>query len=119
MEENLNGHTKAWANIWNSGKDHNHFDRIVASKTTRSENVADMYLMYKDHKPGTKTRPTATGCSSNTLGLSNAVSEILESVSLAVPNRYNCISSEDMLARVHKSNKKLREEYLARNIKSG
>ena len=115
MEENLNGHSKAWANIWNSGRDHKHFDRIIASKITRSENVADLYLMFKDHKPGKKTRPTATGCSSNTLGLSNAVSEILESVSLAAPNRYNCISSEDMLARVHKTNNKIQEQYLARN----
>ena len=114
MEENLNGHSKAWANIWNSGRDHNHFDRIIASKITRSENVADMYLMFKDHKPGKNTRPTATGCSSNTLGLSNAVSEILESVSLAAPNRYNCVSSEDMLARVHKANIKILEYSLAR-----
>ena len=104
MEENLNGHSKAWANIWNSGRDHNHFERIVNSKVTRSENVADLYLMFKDHKSGNKTRPTATGCSSNTLGLSNAVAELLESVSISEPNRYNCISSEDMLARLHKSN---------------
>ena len=66
MEETLNGHSKAWANIWNSGRDHNHFDRIITSKMTRSESVADLYLMFKDHKPGNKTRPTATGCSSNT-----------------------------------------------------
>ena len=108
MEETLNGHASAWANIWNSGRDHNHFERIVASKTTHSENVADLYLMYKDHKIGDKTRPTATGCSSNTLGLSNAVAEILESVSNAEPKRYNCISSEDLLARIHSCNNKIR-----------
>ena len=115
MEETLNGHSKAWTNIWNSGRDHNHFDRIITSKMTRSENVADLYLMFKDHKPGNKTRPTATGCSSNTLGLSNAVAEILESVSIAEPRRYNCISSEDMLARIHKSNKIKQEQSQARN----
>ena len=109
MEETLNGHSRAWANIWNSGKDHKHFDRIVTSKITHSENVADLYLMYKDHKAGNKTRPTATGCTSNTLGLSNAVAELLESISNADPNRYNCISSEDMLARIHKSSKKILE----------
>ena len=55
----------------------------MASKTTHSENIADLYLMYKDHKPGKKTRQTATGHSSGSLGLSNAVAEVLESVSNA------------------------------------
>ena len=52
----------------------------MASKTTHSENIVDVYLMFKDHKPGKKTRPTATGHSSNSLGLSNAVAEVLEAV---------------------------------------
>ena len=104
MEEELNGHNRAWANIWNSGKDHGHFERIITSKTTHSENVADLYLMVKDHKEGNKTRPTATGCTSNTQGLSNAVAELLEAVSNAEKQRYNCISSEDMLARIHRCN---------------
>ena len=77
IKENLNGHSKAWVNIWNSGRDHNHFERIINSKVTRSENVADMYLMFKGHKSGNKTGPTATWCSSNTLGLSNTVAELL------------------------------------------
>ena len=109
MEEVLNGHSRAWANIFGSGKDHKHFERIIASKTTHSENIADLYLMYKDHKLGDKTRPTATGCTSNTLGLSNAVAEVLESVSNSEKERYNTISSEDMLARFHSSNKKIEE----------
>ena len=32
IEETLNGHSRAWTNIWNSGKDHGHFDRIATSK---------------------------------------------------------------------------------------
>ena len=79
----------------------------MASKTTKSENVADLYLMFKDHKNGNKTRPTATGCSSNTLGLSNAVAEVLEAVANTEPRRYNTISSEDMLARFHQCNKNI------------
>ena len=107
LEETLNGHSKAWCHIWGSGKDHNHFDRILTSKVTHSENVANLYLMFKDHKPGTKTRPTATGHSSNSLGLSNAVAEILESVANSEQKRYNTISSEDMLSRIHEYNKKV------------
>ena len=108
MEVNLNGHNRAWANIWGSGKDHDHFERIIASKTTHSENLANLYLMYKDHKEGDKTRPTATGHSSNSLGLSNSVAEVLESVANSLDKRYNTISSEDMLARIHRYNKNIK-----------
>ena len=72
--------------------------------------------MFKDHKDGKKTRPTATGCTSNTLGLSNAVAEVLESISNAEPNRYNCISGEDMLSRIHSCNKNIIENTTRKNI---
>ena len=64
--------------------------------------------MYKDHKEGDKTRPTATGHSSNSLGLSNSVAEVLESVANSLDKRYNTISSEDMLARIHRYNKNIK-----------
>ena len=105
IEEKLNGHNRAWAQIWNSGDDHNHLSRIITSKTTHSENIADLYLMFKDHKEGKKTRPTATGHSSNSLGLSNAVAEVLEAVNNSESLRYNTISTEDMLARIVEYNK--------------
>ena len=102
MAEIVNGHTRAWSQIWNSGQDHVHTSRIIASKTTHSENVADLYL-----KPGKKTRPTATGHSSNSLGLSNAIAEVLEAVANFQTRRYNTISSEDMLARIREYNKSI------------
>ena len=107
IEENLNGHSRAWAQIWSTGDDHNHTSRVMASKVTHSENIADLYLMYKDHKSGDKTRPTATGHSSNSLGMSNAVSEVLEAVANSEPNRYNTISTEDMLSRITEYNKQV------------
>ena len=107
-EETINGHTRAWIHIWGSGKNHQHMDRILSSKVTHSENVANLYLMFKDHKPGTRTRPTATGHSSNSLGLSNSVAEILEAVANSEARRYNTISSEDMLHRIHKYNKNIK-----------
>ena len=113
LEETLNGHSRIWAHMWGYGKDHKHFDRILTSKITHSENLANLYLMFKDHKEGTKTRPTATGHSSNSLGLSNSVAEILESIANAEPRRYNTISSEDMLSRIHGYNKKIQEKSLA------
>ena len=116
IEETINGHSRAWAHIWGSGKDHKHFDRILTSKVSHSENVANLYLMHKDHKPGIKTRPTATGHSSNSLGLSNSVAEILESVANSEKYRYNTISSEDMLSRMHGYNKKIEDRLRSKDL---
>ena len=74
-------------------------DRIVKSKVTRSGNQANLTLLYKDHKVGNKTRPVASGNESYNLGLSNGVSELMESVSKGIKDPYSVISSEDMLAR--------------------
>ena len=61
IERNLNGHVFFWSKMWGSGEAHNHRDRIIDSKVVSSEQLADMYLMYKDHKPGQKSRPVVTG----------------------------------------------------------
>ena len=113
MEKQLNGHVFFWAKMWNSGESHGHRGRIIDSKVVSSEQLADMYLTYKDHKLGRKTRPVVTGCSSNTRGFSNCVSDLLESVNKADTEPYEAISSEDMLAEVENYNqeaKKIMEE---------
>ena len=104
IEKQLNGHVFFWSKIWGSGEDHGHRDRIIDSKVVSSEQLADLYLLYKDHKAGRKTRPVATGCTSNTRGFSNCVSDLLESVNKASLETYEAISSEDMLAKVEKYN---------------
>ena len=44
-------------------------------------------MTYKDHKKESrKTRPVVTGCTSNTRGLSNSVSNFLESIANSVQN---------------------------------
>jgi hypothetical protein len=91
--------------IWGSGGDHNHRDTIIDSKVVSSEQLADLYLMYKDHKRGGKSRPVVTGCNSNTKGLSNSVSDLLESVNKANETPYEAISGEDMLAKIEICNK--------------
>ena len=85
--------------MWGTGENHGHADRVRASKVTRSENKAELYLSYKDHKaePG-KTRPIATGCSSNTLALSNNAEETKREV----------ISTEDMLYNTKEHNKRVK-----------
>ena len=81
IERILNGHCTAWAKIWGTGEDNGHLERVIDSKRTTSENLANLWLAYKDHKKEKgKSRPIATGCTSNTRGFSNSVSNLLESV---------------------------------------
>ena len=105
----MNGHTTFWCKMWRSGDAHGHRDRIKDSKACRSCKVASMYILVKDHKKDGSTRPVVTGCSSNTVGLSNAVSDFLESVANSIPDAYEVISSEDMLARVVAGNEEARK----------
>ena len=49
-EKVLNQHSLSWCKMWRTGKDHGHEDRIRQSKITNSENRAELYLSYKDHK---------------------------------------------------------------------
>ena len=63
-KKQLNWHVFFWSKIWGSGEDHNHKDRIIDSKVVSSEQLADMYMLYKDHKAGRASRPVVTGCNS-------------------------------------------------------
>ena len=59
-EKQLNGHVFFWSKMWGSGESHNHRGRIIDSKIVSSEQLADLYLMYKDHKEGKKSGPTVS-----------------------------------------------------------
>ena len=48
------------------------------------------------------------GCNSDTLALSNTLSEVVESVANAVKDPFEVISSEDLLSRVTECNEKVR-----------
>ena len=104
-EKNLNGHVFFWSKMLGSGDSHGHRDRIIDSKVVSSEQLASLYLMYKDHKKEKgSTRPVVTGCNSNTKGFSNSVSDLLESVNKAKEEAYEVVSGEDMLAKVEMYN---------------
>ena len=104
LERRVNQHTIAWELIWRTGEDHNHQERIMRSKATRSGNQANLNLLYKDHKEGDKTRPVATGNESYNQGLSNGLSDVMESVARVIRKPYSVISCEDLLARVSRYN---------------
>ena len=107
IERRLNEQSKFWTKILNSGKNHGHLDRILKSKIMNSENAAPKYYMFKDHKVEGGYRPVVSGCNSNSLGLSNTLSEVVESVCKSVDNPFEVISSEDLLSRIHICNEKL------------
>ena len=107
-EKLLNQHALAWCRMWRTGENHSHEDRIRQSKVTNSENKAELYLTYKDHKhvPG-KTRPIATGCTSNTLALSSSVSTLVESLASSEEGKVEVISTEDLLYNVGNHDKEV------------
>ena len=109
IESRINAQTKFWTKILNSGKDHGHQDRILQSKQSESQNCAPKYFMYKDHKVEGGWRPVVGGCNSDTLGLSNTLSELVESVCMSIESPYEVISSEDMLSRISVCNERIRE----------
>ena len=113
IEKRLNDQVRFWTRILNTGKNHDHMDRIMTSKICESENVAPKYFMAKDHKIEGGFRPVVSGCNSDTLGLSNTLSEVIESVCMAIESPYEVVSSEDMLARVNKCNESIREKLKA------
>jgi hypothetical protein len=72
-----------------------------------------MRLILKDHKIKLETRQVVSGCDSNTLVMSNMVSELLEVICNIISDPYEVISSEDMLAQIENCNKsieKMKEE---------
>ena len=93
--------------MMNAGKDHEHLERITNSKLSESENAAAMYHMYKDHKSEGGYRPVVSGCSSDSLGLSNILSEAVEAVAQSIISPFEVISSEDMLSRLHECNRNI------------
>ena len=83
---------------------------MQSSKVSRSENRAKLYLTHKDHKKEQeKTRPIGTANSSNTRAFANSVSDLLEAVASEREEKYEVISSEDMLHSVQEHNIKVKE----------
>ena len=106
-EQILNSHSAMWCKFSNMGESHGHKDRIWESKQTRSENLANMYLLAKDHKVEMGWRKVVSGYDSDTLGLSNSAYELLEAVCNSLDAPYEVISPEDMLACVVDCNQKV------------
>ena len=107
IERRVNEHTRIWAKILNAGEDHGHHSRITNSKIVNSEVTANKYYMFKDHKRDGGYRPVVSGCTSNTLGLSNMLSDVVESLCQSMREPFEIISSEDLLARIEGFNREI------------
>ena len=108
IDKIMNEHSTAWCNMWGTGRHHGQEDRIINSKTSKSENRAKLYLTHKDHKkdPG-KTRPIGTANCSNTRGFANCVSDLLEALANSEEESYEVISSEDLISSTKEHNVKV------------
>ena len=96
--------------VFNIGESHGHLKRVQESVITHSETSAPMYYLYKDHKAEPGWRPVVSGCNSNTVGLSNILSDVIESICNSIENPCEVISSDDLLSRVEQFNRKLKKE---------
>ena len=105
-EKVINGHSVMWVKMNNTGERHDQVDRVISSKTTKSNNLSSLYFLIKDHKEKLAWRPVVTGCSGNTLGLSNSVSEFLEAVANSIIDAAEVISTEDLLPNIAELNRK-------------
>ena len=88
IENMINNHSRFWIKMTNLGENNGHYGRMIESKLINSEAMAPRYYMFKDHKEKGGWRPVVSGCVSNTLGLSNMLSEIVESLCVSVENPY-------------------------------
>ena len=70
-------------------------DRMRSSTITRSKTLASLFLQLKDHKEVLDMRAVVPACDSYTVGLSNILSELVESVANAVSAPCEVNSSED------------------------
>ena len=109
-EKIVNGHTAMMIKITGMGSVWGHGPRMRSSKMTSSKNTASLFLLLKDHKAVLDSRGVVSANRSNTVGLSNIMSEIIESVANAAPNTTEVISSEDMLARIAQCNRELQSK---------
>ena len=76
----------------------------------KSEVTATKYFMNKDHKKEGGYRHVFSGYTSNTLGLSNMFSDVVESLCKCVKELFEIIMSEDLLARVEEFKREIASE---------
>ena len=111
LDRIMNDHSTAWCSMWGTGVNHQQEDRVQQSKTSTGENRAKLYLAYKDHKKEPfKTRPIGTACTSNTRAYANSVSDFLESLASSEENKYEVISTEDLLHHLMLHNREVEKK---------
>ena len=120
IDKLMTEHSVAWCTIWGTGRSHDQEDRVISSKSSKSENRAKLYLTHKDHKKEEKKmRPIGTANSSNTRGFANCVSDLLEAIANCDEDSYEVISTEDMLhhCKIHdKSSEEILENWKRKKL---
>ena len=114
VAEKVMAHTAQLLKCFNLGVKRAHEPRFRESLLGRGH-PAEMTLLIKDHKPRDidglpKTRSVVAGNSSNNVGFSEIISEVVESITKARKGKnLSVISSDDILARMVKIDKRIQE----------
>ena len=116
IEGEINGNVSLLAKFFRLGKGWNQVRRVRETIITGSQSICPLYLTFKDHKGWQETsgkppptRPIAAGNVGMNLSLSEIISEVCEAVSSMFEGSKEVISTEDLVARIIKLNKKNEE----------
>ena len=80
VAKRLRGHTSSWLKILNVGEGHKHESRHRKTFIVNSVNIAELYLLWKDHKSTPASRPVASANNGFNVQFSNLISPLLEFV---------------------------------------
>ena len=106
-QNEINGHTSMMIKIFDIGRAWDHTSRVRETMLGEAMATCPLSLLYKDHKGwnsgmGTvpPTRPVAGGHMGMNLHLSEVVSDLIEPLVDKYEGGKECISTEDMIAKV-------------------
>ena len=104
IAKDLRGHTSSWLKILNVGEDHKHQSRHRKTFIVNSMNIAELYLLWKDHKKTPASRPVASANNGFNVQFSNLISPILEYVADNMKRKFEVSSTGNSLYKIYKFN---------------
>ena len=105
----LMGHTSSWLKILNVGEAHKHESRQRKIFLVKSMNIAELYLLWKDHKNTPASRPVASANNGFNVQFSNLLSPLLEYIADNMKRKFEVSSTENSLYEIDQFNKSISE----------
>ena len=104
VAKKLRGHTSSWLKILNVGEGHKHENRHRKTFIVNSVNIAELYLLWKDHKSTPASRPVASANNGFNVQFSNLISPLLEFVADNMKRNFEVKSTENSLYKIDQFN---------------